>query len=85
MPPPNKKIVNSWVVIKTCPLSLYAYSGHGCTYQVLNGLDAAADAPDVVQPHHPVLHVEQGVGPAQRLLRLRVLHVTLPEKIKLKF
>ncbi len=55
-----------------------------CTYQVLDRLDAPAHAPHIVEPHHPVLHVEQRVRAAQRFLRLRVLNVTLKQRRYLK-
>ncbi len=50
------------------------------SYQVLDRLDAPAHAPHIVEPHHPVLHVEQGVSAAQRFLRLRVLNVALKQR-----
>ncbi len=59
-------------------------TARNATYQVLDRLDAPAHAPHIVEPHHPVLHVEQRVRAAQRFLRLRVLNVTLKQRRYLK-
>lgn len=58
---------------------------HDLLDEVLDGANPAADAPDVVQPHQPVLHRQQGVGLAERLLGDLVLHVALETRQNSRF